>query len=240
MTNPLFSYFTKNRDPSERALLHKDIAPIKVYARAARTKLPVPVSGTRSLVDALRARKSGRDFSATAVSLADLSFVLYWSLCEEVSLIPADGDFTRRPYPSGGAKFPIETYMITDAHEALGTAVYHYRPDVHELEQVAMLAQDDVVCIKQTYGYPFVGDAPILLVFTYLRERNIPKYGLFGEKLALIEVGHMVQNMYLCATECDLSLVALGGGSAEVIDSYLQIDSYNESMFYTLAVGTHQ
>ena len=238
MPNPLFNFFSEQRKTTESAFLNNQLPCPKKYPSALRTPLAVPEKSQLTLSDLLAKRKSQRDFSGHGLAMDDLSFLLYWSTAEDVALVQDEsGTFRRRPYPSGGAKFPIETYIVTDEHTELGTAAYHYRPDIHELEHVADLTTERVQEIKKTYGYTFVASAPVLILFTYIRERNLPKYGLFGEKLALIEAGHIAQNMYLCATERDVSVVSLGGGGAELADVCLQLDSYNESVFYTLAAG---
>ena len=238
MSHPLFTYFHSNRNPAERHLVSSTIAAVKQYPGAHSVSLPTPKPGENTFTHLAAARTSGRNFASTELSVADISAILYWSMCESVPHNQTDvTDFVRRPYPSGGAKFPIEAYVLTDNHNELGTAGYHYRPDTHVLERVVGLSQDQMQVIKKGYGYQFVSDIPVLFVFSYIRERNVPKYGYFGEKLALLEAGHIGQNIVMMATDCAVQAVPLAGGDYVNLDSLLELDSYNESSFYTIGLG---
>ena len=238
MSHPLFTYFHSNRNPAERHLVSSTIAAVKQYPGAQSVSLPTPKPGVNTFTHLADARTSGRNFAGTELSVSDISTILYWSMCESVPHNQTDvTDFVRRPYPSGGAKFPIEAYLLTDSHPELGTAGHHYRPDTHVLERVAGLSQEQMQVIKKGYGYKFVSDIPVLLVFSYIRERNVPKYGYFGEKLALLEAGHIGQNIVMMAIDCAVHVTPLAGGDYVYIDSLLELDSYNESTFYTIGFG---
>jgi len=160
-------------------------------------------------------------------------------MSEQIYQTPEDSanHFNRRPYPSGGAKFPVEAYVLTDNHQYLGTAIYHYRPDNHLLEKLKTISVQEVSSLKKGYIYEYVEDIPVLIIFTYIAERNVPKYGTFGTKLALIEAGHIGQNMTLVAGSRDVDSIMLAGGDFEAMDVLFGFDSYNESTFYTVGLG---
>lgn len=237
MVNLLFNYFNKNRRQSEQYVLDTQIESIKQYPRAKIHLLPEPQEGTLPLTKVVQKRKSQRDFRQASLSEDDLGHILYWSLCEKVGQQDTAKTFVRRPYPSGGAKFPVEVYVLCHDQQTFGNTVYHYRPDEHMLETVRQLNDTEIRSVKQSFSYPFVSEVPALILFTYIRERNVPKYGYFGEKLGLIEAGHMAQNMCLHAAEKNVSTVPLGGGDSDLIEGLLYADGYNESYFYAIALG---
>jgi phosphoglycerate dehydrogenase-like enzyme len=68
-------------------------------------------------------------------------------------------------------------------------------------------------------------------------ERNVPKYGTFGSKLALIEAGHIGQNIATIAQAVNVGSIMLAGGDFERMDALFGFDSYNESTFYTVGLG---
>jgi len=76
-----------------------------------------------------------------------------------------------------------------------------------------------------------------MILFSYIMERNVPKYGTFGTKLALIEAGHIAQNMAMVAQSTNVDSIMLAGGDFELMDNLFGFDSYNESTFYTVGLG---
>ena len=240
MSNPFFHFLDTHRNPSERTLFNAAIGTPKVYQAAPAVALPEPALVPESITTLLRARKSCRDYQGTSVSLVDLSTILYWSMSEllfDKEAADAPDNFKRRPHPSGGAKYPLEAYIVTDAHTDLGSAVHHYRPDIHQLEKVKELTDTQVSALKKSYCYEFVPEIPVMVIFTYIMERNVPKYGTFGTKIALIEAGHIGQNIATIATACGVGSVMLAGGDFNSMDSLFGFDSHNESAFYTVGLG---
>lgn len=237
MINPFFAFFENNRDNSEKYLFYDALPTVKQYSNAERVQLPEPKEVTASFSEQIRSRQSNRDFAYGKVAVDNLSQLLYWSLSPQAVPQTDDLNFTRRPHPSGGAKFPIETYLLTDAHDSLGSAIYHYRGDEHVLEHLRDVSTAEIGQIKESYVYDFVLNIPVLCIFTYIQERNIPKYGSYGAKLALLEAGHIAQNMYLVAAAQNMKAVALAGGDYNLLNSSIQLDGYNECGFYTVGLG---
>ena len=58
-----------------------------------------------------------------------------------------------------------------------------------------------------------------------------------GYRFALLEAGHVVQNLLLTATALGLGAVPLGGYYDRLTDEFLGLDGVNESTLYTVAVG---
>jgi SagB-type dehydrogenase family enzyme len=58
-----------------------------------------------------------------------------------------------------------------------------------------------------------------------------------GYRFALLEAGHVGQNILLVATALGLGAVPLGGYYDRLTDHFLGLDSVNESTLYTFAVG---
>jgi SagB-type dehydrogenase family enzyme len=63
------------------------------------------------------------------------------------------------------------------------------------------------------------------------------KYGLRGYRFALLEAGHVAQNVVLTATALGLAAVPLGGFYDRPTDEFLGLDGVNESTLYTIALG---
>ena len=58
------------------------------------------------------------------------------------------------------------------------------------------------------------------------------KYGVRGYRFALLEAGHVGQNVLLAATALGLGAVPLGGYYDRLTDEFLGLDGVNESTLY--------
>ncbi|MGI8420822.1 MAG: nitroreductase family protein [Gaiellaceae bacterium] len=61
--------------------------------------------------------------------------------------------------------------------------------------------------------------------------------GLRGYRFALLEAGHLAQNLLLTGTALELACIPLGGFFDRRMDDLLDLDGVNESMLYAVAVG---
>jgi SagB-type dehydrogenase family enzyme len=64
------------------------------------------------------------------------------------------------------------------------------------------------------------------------------KYGLRGYRFALLEAGHLGQNLLLAATALELASLPVGGVYDRRVDEFLSIDGVNESVVYAFSFGT--
>lgn len=137
-----------------------------------------------------------------------------------------------RYYPSGGALYPIETYLIS-SFEGGGLAVYHYNPKAHVLEKLWAVPEDFEFSLlfEQTAISKKIQAA---FIFTAYWERSAKKYGDFAYNLALLEAGHMAQNVLLAATELPIEICPMGGFSSTATYELLNIENNLEQAIYSL------
>ncbi len=79
----------------------------------------------------LQERQSRRKFTDEALSLAELSYLL-WST-QGVIVTLGMGYASRRTVPSGGARHAFETYLAINRVEGLEPGTYRYLPFSHQL-----------------------------------------------------------------------------------------------------------
>lgn len=240
MINPFFDYFSRNRQTNERLLFNPSIGRIKYYPGTKMVSLPKPAPVEQSFSQLVADRISEGDFSHTMVSLPVLSSILYWSAAELGKRRDGQGhqkEKIQRPHPSGGAKYPLEIYICADRVSEIERGLYHYRPDTHGLEFVTPLDTEKIHKIKSGYLYPFAQQIPAFIIFSFVLERSMPKYGALAYKLGLIESGHIAQNVYLLAAAHGVKCTALGGHNEELLNNLLMLDGYNETTFYTVGLG---
>jgi SagB-type dehydrogenase family enzyme len=113
--------------------------------------------------------------------------------------------------------------------------VYHYHPKAHALEKLWAVPEgfDFDVLFSQSDASKKIQAA---FIFTACWERSAKKYGDFTYNLALLEVGHMAQNVLLAATELDIEICPMGGFKDSLAHEILDIRNESEQAVYCLSV----
>jgi SagB-type dehydrogenase family enzyme len=206
---------------------------LQTVTRASRTHdhrpgidLPDARLGRARLCDVMRARRSRAPRDAAplpATALAALLGAVYRS---------KEG---RRSVPSGGALYPLELYLVALRVDQFEPAVYHYNPYRHRLEH---LRRADIESVAVALVDPqLLEGTAALVVLTAVFWRTRFKYGQRGYRFALLEAGHLVQNVVLAATALDIDALPLGGFYDSELDSLVAVDGLEESTVYAVLLG---
>jgi nitroreductase len=190
-------------------------APAVATADDGAVALPAPrASGGMPLTDALKLRRSIRDYSSRPLPPQVLSDLL-WS---------AFG-INR---PSGDRTAPYWRHiMVIDVYAALADGVWFYDPKRHAL--VPHLKED----IRAKTGLQdFVGTAPLNLIYVAHGERMQDVTPSDRRLYASVDAGFIGQNVYLfCASE-GLATVFRGAVPYQELDRTLRLD---KDQFVTFA-----
>ncbi|OGG09383.1 hypothetical protein A2154_01175 [Candidatus Gottesmanbacteria bacterium RBG_16_43_7] len=187
-----------------------------------------------SLKRVLTSRRSIREFKNAQLSVKEISTLLYFSGGVK-SMVNNDWNSSRRFYPSGGARYPLEIYIVTYRNTQLESGVYHYNVRQHALE---VLKRGNYLSeLQKGLDPPWLGDANMAILITAVFGRNFVKYGDRGYRLILAESGHLAQNFSLVATALKLGSCALGGYIDYAVNDLLDLDGVNESVIYAIVVG---
>ena len=195
--------------------------------RRNRQRLSVPLPPCE-LSPVLRTRRSARDFTGRPLGLQRLA-----ALLEAGYGVIAPG---RRTVPSGGGLYPLELYPVALRVDGLDAGVFHFDPPRHVLELVQagdVAAELEATC--PSLG-PLAGEAAVVFV-TAVFWRSRFKYGLRGYRFALLEAGHVVQNVLLAATELGVAALPLGGFYDTLVERLLGVDGVDESAVYAIVLG---
>jgi SagB-type dehydrogenase family enzyme len=139
--------------------------------------------------------------------------------------------------PSGGARHPIECYLVVRRVRGLPAGVYHYEPDRHVLERLR--GPVPRARLRSYYpGSPYFGEAPAHLLMTAVFSRQLWRYPYArAYRAALAEAGHVCQTFCLVATWLGLAPYCLMGLADSRIEHDLRIDGITESVLYAAGVG---
>jgi len=185
-------------------------------AEGARTKeLPPPrATGGKALIDALKLRRSIREYADRPLPPQVLSDLL-WS-----------GFGVNRP--SGDRTAPYWRHvMVIDVYAALADGLWLYDPKQHRLEQ--RLVAD---VRSQTGTQDFVGTAPLNLIYVAHGERMQDISPEDRRLYASVDTGFIGQNVYLfCASE-GLATVFRGSVDTKTLGATMQL---GEGQFVTFA-----
>lgn len=241
MTHPLFLYLKMGmayipKDFEEWPDEWKKIE-FKTYPRLKPTKLPSPDLGKADLANAILKRKSERDFSDLPLTLTELSTLLFYGAGVTRSG-RENPDRSRRVYPSAGARYPLEVYVVAISVDELKPGLYHYNVPSHALE---VLLENERAVFGEIFHdkdfAEFTKKASAIFIFSMVPGRQSLKYGNAAFKLAFIESGHLAQNMHLASAALCLKCCALAVFNDQAVHDALDIDGYTEIAFYALAIG---
>lgn len=196
------------------------------------------------LVTAMETRQSRRRHGSRPLSFDELGEFLYRvgrvrDIKPATSADPHSYETTRRTYPSGGAVYDLEIYLV--AHQCAGVApgMYHYEPADHALS----LIQQDERILQGLLRYArmssgFAGVPQALFVISSRFTRLSWKYHGIAYATTLRNVGVLYEAMYLAATAMGLAPCALGGGNSQLFAEATALDPLTESSVGEFMLGT--
>ena len=179
---------------------------LEVKMGHASISLPKPsFDGKVSVEKAIKERRTIRDFKERTLSLAYLSQLL-WA-AQGIT----DPTIGRRAAPSGGALYPLDIYVLIGENgvEKMEAGIYHYLPKEHS---VLLISKGDrrKEMASASLGQMWMATAPVIFIITAEYKRTTWKYGERGIRYALIEVGHVGQNLFLQAEAMGLGAGIVG------------------------------
>lgn len=202
----------------------------KGYPRFKEILLPKPqTKKDTSLFSAIKNRESIREYNNYKVPLSDIGPLCYYSFGQKDLKDPSKGRF----YPSAGARYPIELYIIS-LNTDLKRGVYHYYFKNNSLENVLPIKK----FTHRNYLIPKeFKKASFFIVMTAVFERSKIKYETRSYPFIMMEAGHIGQNIYLVSSSLGLKCCAIGGFSHYRMDELLDVDGVKETSIYMFAVG---
>jgi SagB-type dehydrogenase family enzyme len=179
---------------------------LEVRMGHASISLPKPsFDGKVSVEKAIKERRTIRDFKERILSLAHLSQLLWAAQGITNSAIG------RRAAPSGGALYPLDIYVVIGENgvEKIEAGVYHYLPKEHS---ISLISKGDIrkEMASASLGQRWMAKASVIFIITAEYKRITGKYGERGIRYALIEVGHVGQNLFLQAEGLGLGAGIVG------------------------------
>lgn len=233
-TTKLGSYSANPVVPSDGGMMRRQISGSRVIA------LPRTAHLKKTLEETLLGRRSCWTFSGAPVSLEELGTILFSSAAAGSNgpAIPkaTGAPAANRAYPSAGALYPVEILIYASKVLDVPPAFYYYQALGHKLS-----VQTQVQLSGDALPLPFEQPADragffVLFFIDFLRQ-TLRKYGPKMYRLALIEAGHIAQNLVLASEAMNLACLPICGFDDSKICEKAALRYPEQPVVYALAVG---
>lgn len=198
-------------------------------------QLPRAVMPPRDITEVMRSRRSAMELGNGSLSLSALSALLHYSAGLNGSLSSAGiPNKALRFCPSPGGLYPITVLAEVRRVDGLTNGVYSYDSGRHTLGLLNADADGLSKATEQPGGYD---DAACRLWLLCRFDRISFKYGERSYRFALLEAGHLAQNILLVGAASGLPVRPFGGFIDDLAISALKLQAFDLQPLYYVAVG---
>lgn len=196
-------------------------------------KLPEPERrGGTPIWDCLRERRSIRDYKNLPVSLKELSQILWGSY----GVTAREWGYHLKTAPSAGALYPIEIYVASFNVDGLKKGIYHFNPKEMTLRGIFegdFSREITHACLSQD----FILSSAFTLILTAIPSRTIGRYRERGVRYILMDLGCIIQNIYLSLTALKMGGCVIGAFSDSAMNKIMNLNPEKELVLALFSAG---
>lgn len=186
-------------------------------------------------------RKSVRAFEEKPLTLDSLSRILHVGNGITHTVSHPDGtQWPHRTTPSGGGLYPVEIYCIVQNVDGLETGVYMYSPAENCLYQLYTDKREHfnekLSRAMATVKEGLQNSGAVIMLTPYMPRIKF-KYKERAYRFALLETGHIAQNLLLGAEAENLGAVPVGGFVDEELNGIIRADGLERSVQHCVLIG---
>ena len=205
----------------------------KKYPDAEKVELPRTwkLSEAR-IIPLLLSRRSLRNYQKEPVKLEELAFMLWASQ----GITAQSGDYTFRTAPSGGALYPVETYISANMVEDLDPGLYHFDVENFSLDRLSQEDSSEAVataCLDQK----FMAGSAVTFLWSAVIRRCMNKYGNRGMRYIFLDAGHICQNLLMAVEATGNGGCPIAAFYDDEVNGLLHLDPEEETIVHAAAVG---
>jgi SagB-type dehydrogenase family enzyme len=211
--------------------------PFKPYAEAERVKLPAPVfEPMLPLAEAVARYVAETPFAALSLSLHELGRLLHLTNGVTGRLQAGNQTVLLRSAPSAGALYAGEVYVVAERVQELAKGVYYYDVANHALARIrtgSLLGE-----VARALERPEeLENAAAAILLSNVFGRYTWRYANRGYRYALIDTGHIGENLRLAAVSAGLAEGMWLRFHDDLLNSLLRVDGRTEAVCAVHAVG---
>lgn len=186
-----------------------------------------------ALLSLITNRRSLRKYSGTALTLEELTFLL-WCTQGVKKITPAA---TLRTVPSAGARHALETYLLINQVEGLAPGLYRYLALEHKLIEVNLESDITEKVVEACVGQSFIGTSAVTFIWVADAQRMTWRYGERGYRYMHLDAGHVCQNLYLAAESIGGGACAIAAFDDDLLNKLVGADGKETFAIYAASVG---
>lgn len=187
-------------------------------------------------------RQSRREFAGKPLSLESLSNILFAGDGINRKDTHSDGvAWNMRTAPSPGGLYPVDTYCIIQNVESIEPGLYMYSPVDNCLYQIFAASRKELNEKLYNAMRPMrksVDNAAATIVLVSNMMRAKFKYKERAYRFALLETGHIAQNISLAVEIENAGAVCVGGYMDDEMHTILNLDGLENIVQYCILIGT--
>ena len=215
----------------------------KSYPGKMRRSLPpVDIRHALPLADVIKQYAPAMSFTPDGVSLSQISRLLFFTngITGVLKFQDGDAQIDLRAAPSAGALYAGEVYLVAVRIAGLAPGVYHYHVKNHELVLVQS-GVDEATLLAAFENRDPVAHAAAFVVITNVFERYQWQYANRGYRYALIDTGHIGENLRLAAASLGWGETKTDRFQDDLLNQLLAIDGRHEAAcaIHALGMPTH-
>jgi len=183
----------------------------------------------------VKSRESKRQYTDTALTLAELSYLLW--VTQGVKSVNESNTFTKRLVPSAGARHPFETYLLINRVEGVDPGLYRYLALEHKL--LPLDAKEDInqtiteAALKQKH----VQNSAVAFCWVADIARTYWRYDERSFRYIMLDAGHVCQNLYLAAETIQCGVCAIAAFDDDLMNKALGVDGEHQFTVYMASLG---
>lgn len=227
-----------------KRIRHQDIEPLPVIKSSmSNTVINLYQPDIQALMEndvpftrVMEERRSLRQYGKQPITVEQLGEFLYRTARLRGRIETEEYEVSDRPYPSSGACYELELYIVVNVCQGIHPGLYHYCPSEHTLCKLTNFNWDVVALLCNAATEQSMPQ--ILIILTARFQRVSSKYSSIAYALILKNVGVLYQSMYLVATAMGLAPCAIGGGNSDLFAKVAGTDYYIETSVGEFILGS--
>jgi SagB-type dehydrogenase family enzyme len=191
--------------------------------------------GSYDLRKAIEERRSLRRYSEDALSLEELSYLLW--LTQGVKSIDEKRHVTWRTVPSAGCRHPFETYLSINRVTGLEPGLYRYLALEHKLVALRLDEQVNGEITEASLKQRHVATSAVTFLWAAVPERTVWRYSERSYRYLYLDAGHVCQNLYLAAESIGCGICAIDAFDDDAADAILGLQPPEMFVIYMASLG---
>ena len=178
-------------------------------------------------------RRSIRKFTDEPLSLDDLAYACY--MTQGIKELREKNTF--RTVPSAGARHAFETLILVNNVSRLKPGLYRYIATKHKL---GLISEDENLkerVLEASLGQKMVVSSAVTFIWYANAYRMTYRYQNRGYRYLFLDAGHVMQNLYLIASQIQSGTCAVAAYDDDLMNKVLGLDGEDRFVIYMAPLG---